>query len=344
MALTFSAISPDRSNEIISFLSKVFGTPQLSPNFSPEGLAWKYFSPHPWWPTGRSYVLETERGIAAHGCVAPVRFASGDAVLESMVIIDWASGKLVPGAGLLLYRRCMEVRNSSLLAIGGSSDTLRILPQVPWFAPQADLQWFSKPLKPWRRFLRSRRRFRDLLKFFRNVGWSLFPLLPSSGSWTCRLALPDDPVFTPAGNFVPVLRTRAWVDYLTACPVANCKLWILEREGKSCGHALIANLGGSARVADFALGGQATPEALRQAFSALVRALAADDDLVELVAGSSLAQDATAFQACGLRYRSRTRVLLADIRKQFPQPSTLEIKPMLGDSFYLHDPSNPFQL
>jgi hypothetical protein len=344
MALTFSLVSLERVNQVVSFLTRAFGITKLPPNFSPEALNWKYFSPHPWWPTSRSYILEAEGRIAAHGCVAPVRFAAGERVLESMVIIDWASGKIAPGAGLLLFQRCMELQNSSLLAIGGSSDTVRILPRLRWFAPQADFHWYARPLKPWRRFLRSKRGLRDFLKFSRNLQWRLFPSLPAPGGWTCRPARADDPVFTPAGDFIPILRTRSWLDYLCACPVAKCRLWILEHEGVPRGHSLVADIGGSARVADFALAGLPAPEAATQAFSALVRALDADGGLVEIVAGSSLAQDASAFQACGLRHRQSAPVWLADPRKAFPQKSTLEIKPMLGDTFYLYDPSNPFQL
>lgn len=97
-------------------------------------------------------------------------------------------------------------------------------------------------------------------------------------------------------------------------------------------------------MADFALGGQPTSEAATQAFSTLVRALEADNDLLEIVAGSSLAQDAAAFRACGLRHRHSSPVWLADPQKALPQKPTVEIKPMLGDTFYLYDPSNPFQL
>jgi hypothetical protein len=238
----------------------------------------------------------------------------------------------------------MEVQKCSLLAIGGSSDTLRILPQVKWFAPKADLRWYARPMKPWRRFLRSAKTLRDLAKLFRNLSWRLFPSVPPPGSWTCRPAHNDDPVFTPAGQFTPLLRTRAWIDYLTACPAAKCQLWILEQDGVARGHALTANLEGSVRMADFALAGKTTPEAAKQAFSALVQTLRADNDVLELVAGSSLDQDIRAFEECGLRYRGSTQVLLADPRKMFPPESPLEIKPMLGDSFYLYDPANPFQL
>ncbi len=344
MGLTFSVTTPERSNEIIAYLCEIFGITALPPNLSPKTQAWKYFAVHPWWPTARSYVLESEGEVAAHGGVAPVRFAAGDAVLESMVIIDWASGKLVPGAGLLLCRRCMEVQNCSLLAIGGSDDTLRLLPKVRWFVPQADMEWYARPLKPWRRFLRSARDMRDVLKFFRNVGWKSLSSLPSPGKWTCRLARAGDPVFTPAGDFVPILRTRVWIDYLSACPAAKCKLWILAQEGVPRGHALISNLGGSARVADFTLGGEQTAETAAQAFSAMIRALESDNTLLEIVAASSLALDIHAFRACGLRYRRKSAVLLADIGKTFPPNSILEIKPLLADQFYLYDPSNPFQL
>ena len=245
---------------------------------------------------------------------------------------------------MLLCRRCMEVQNSSMLAIGGSDDTLRLLPKVRWFVPQTDMEWYAKPLKPWRRFLRSARDMRDVLKFFRNAGWKFLSSLPSPGKWTCRLALADDPVFTPAGDFVPILRTRVWIDYLSACPAAKCRLWILTEECVPRGHALISNLGGSARVADFALDGEQTAETATQAFSALIRALERDDSLLEIVAASSLVQDIHAFRACGLRYRRKSAILLADIGKKFPPNSTLEIKPLLADQFYLYDPSNPFQL
>jgi hypothetical protein len=259
-----------------------------------------------------------------------------------MVIIDWAAGKLVPGAGLLLYRRCMEVRKCSLLAVGGSNDTLRILPKVPWFVPKTDLEWSARTLKPWSRFSRSSRKIRDVLKFLRDATRSAIASLPAPGGWTCRPGQAGDPVFTPAGDFVPILRTRDWIDYLSASPGANCKLWILEHEGEAAGHALIANLGGSARVADFALGGTSTRETTLRAFSAVVRALQREKNVVEIVAASSLRHEIAAFQACGLRNRRKSTVLLADPRKTFPSNTTIEIKPMMADSFYLYDPFKPF--
>jgi hypothetical protein len=344
MAVNFSLTSRESSGEVIEFLRKSFGITNLPPNLSEEMQAWKYFAPHPWWPTARSYTLETERGIAAHGCVAPVRFAAGNTVLESMVIIDWAAGNLIPGAGLLLYRRCMEAGRSSLLAIGGSSDTVRLLPKVPWFAAKADMRWYARPVKPWRRFLRSPRSWRDFAKFWRNLSWKLYPKLPAPGGWTCRASRSDDPVFNPSGDFIPILRTRAWIGYLSSCPAAKCNFWILENDGLPRGHALVANLAGSAQVADFVLQGEVGPPIRVEAFSALLRTLATDKEIIEVVAASSLEQDINAFESCGLRHRRNSPVLLADFQKTFRQELPLEIKPILGDGFYLHNPFNPFQL
>ncbi len=344
MAITFSRVPPQRSEDVIRLLSEAFGINTLPPNLHPEVQAWKYFAAHPWWPTTRSYVLESGNEIAAHGCIAPIRFSFSGSILESMVIIDWASGKLVPGAGLLLYRRCIELQKASLFAIGGSSDTVRILPEVHWFKPKADMKWYARVLKPWGRFLRSNRGARDLLKLLRNLQWTLGHPLPEAGLWTCRPARPDDPVFIPAGDFVPIHRTKEWIDYLRACPAAKCSFWILEHKGVPSGHALVANLGGSARIADFALQGKVTQQTTTEAFSALLRCLAADHENIEVVAASTLAQEVNAFESCGMRHRRNSPVLLADPQKIFPQELTIEIKPMLGDGFYLHDPSNPFQL
>ena len=344
MPAKFSVIPPQRTDEVLRFLAGVFGTTETPANFAPETLAWKFFEPHPWWPTGRSYVLETEGGIAAHGCAAPVRFVVGDAVLDSAVIFDWASGKLLPGAGLLIWRHCAQLTDGPLLAIGGTSQAQRVTSQVKWFVPKEDLRWYARPMKPWKRFLRSPRSLRDFLKLGRNIWWSRVPSLPSAKGWSCRPARPEDPVFTPAGDFVPILRTRPWIDYLAACPIANCTLWILECGGEARGHALVANLGGSARVADFALGGKQGQDAMTSAFSALLRALQSQSDILEVVAGSSLDEDTRAFTRCGLRDRASDRVLSADLHKAFPPDARLQIVPVLNDAYYLYDPANPFSL
>jgi hypothetical protein len=109
MPVSFANAAIDQEAELWQFLSGVFGMTEAPPNLRFGAMAWKYFDPHPWWPDGRSYILRTPEGIAAHVCVSPVRFAGNGHTVESGQIIDWAAGRLVPAAGLLICRRCLEL-------------------------------------------------------------------------------------------------------------------------------------------------------------------------------------------------------------------------------------------
>jgi hypothetical protein len=66
MPVTFSAASPDRQGDVLSFLAGVFRITEIPLNLRHDALCWKFFDPHPWWPGSRCYLLETEHGIAAH--------------------------------------------------------------------------------------------------------------------------------------------------------------------------------------------------------------------------------------------------------------------------------------
>ncbi len=342
MSVSFGPTSPEQAAELWQFLSGAFGLTEVPPTFGPAAMAWKYFDPHPLWPEGRSYLLRTEDGIAAHGCVSPVRFESGGNQVGSMQVIDWAAGRLIPSAGLLLYRKCLETRPGTLLAIGGSEDTLKIIPQVKWFKHKDDTRTYARPLRPWRHFSLSAKSARSAARLARNLYWRLSPTLPDSRDWRCRPARPGEEVFTPTGDFVPIVRTRAWFDYLLRCPLAKTELVILEKAGAPCGHAVLAYGKGLVSVADFVAAGPATPEDRIAAFSSVVRLVAARPDAAELIASSSLQELGHAFEACGLRCRKSSPVYLADPRKLLPVDARLEIAPIIGDMFYLFDPTYPF--
>jgi len=341
MPVSFDTTTPELEGEIWQFLSGVFGLPERSPVFSSGALAWKYFDEHPWWPNGRSYVLRTSEGIAAHGCISPVRFERDGQPVECMQIIDWAAGNLIPGAGLIVFRRCLEASGGSLLVIGGSADTLKIIPRLKWFSRRGDVYRYARPLRPSRHFRYSARGPRDLARFARNLYWSLRPL-PGAGSWSCRRARPDDELFSSAGDFAPVLRTRAWFDYLLRCPVVKTELTILENAGVPCGHALLSNAGGSVRIADFVVAGDVPGPERVPAFAALARYIAAQPEAAEIVACSSLPELCRVFEDCGLHSRGSSPVYLADPHGLFPAEARLEITMLIGDAFYLFDPSRPF--
>jgi hypothetical protein len=342
MSVTFGPTAPDQTTELWQFLAGAFGLKEVPPVFNAAALQWKYFDPHPWWPEGRSYQLRTQDGIAAHGCVSPVRFAGTGTTIESMQIIDWAAGRSIPSAGLLLYRKCMETSGATLLAIGGSEDTLKIIPQVKWFKPKQDIRTYSRPLRPWRHFGLSKKNQRSVARLGRNLYWRWSPRLPDSRDWRCRPAVAGEEVFTPSGNFIPIVRTRAWLDYLGRCPLIQSELVILEKDGVPAAHALLARAYGVVMVADFAVTGAAAHQDRVSAFAALVRHSAAFPDAAEIMTGSSLDETCRVFQECGLRHRKSSAVYLADPKKQSPAEARLEITPAIGDAFYWFDPRYPF--
>lgn len=342
MRVTFGPTAPDQAAELWQFLSRAFGLTDVPPAFSPAAMAWKYFEPHPLWPEGRSYLLRSDETIAAHGCVSPVRFRRPAADVQSLQVIDWAAGRVIPSAGLLLYRKCLETGAGTALAIGGTENSRNIIPQVKWFKSKDEIRTYARPLKPWRHFALTGNGPRGIARFARNLQWKLTPRLPKAAGWHCRNARPAEEVFTPTGDFIPIVRTRAWFDYLLRCPLVKTELLILEKAGTPRGHALLANGGGAVWVADFGVGGESTHDDRLAAFSSLMQHIGAQSDASEVLAGSSLQELCLVFEECGLRSRKTSAVYLADPRELLPAEARLEIAPMIGDMFYLFDPAYPF--
>jgi len=339
MAAEFLNTVPGQEAEIWRFLSDVFAMPDAPAALAPAAMKWKYFESHPWWPEGRSYILKTEQGIAAHGCMSPVRYTHNGVLVESHQVIDWGAGRLIPGAGVLVYRKSLELNGGTLLAIGGSEDAAKIIPQLKWFSRRNDLQNYALPLRPWLHFAKGPKRVRAFARLARNVSWKWSRPRVAPASWTCRGARPAEDIFSPRlGDFVPMVRTRAWFDYLLQCPVTRTELVILENAGRPAGHAFLSYAGGSARVADFVVSG----DGQTQAFAALLRYVAAQPGTAEITAASSIEETCRVFSECGLRYRGSAKVYLADPRKLLPPEARIEVTPLVGDAFYMVDRSHPF--
>ena len=336
MPVTFSAASPDRRGDVLSFLAGVFRITEIPLHLRHDALCWKFFDPHPWWPGSRCYLLETEHGIAAHASIAPTRYLNGDAEIESGVFLDWASGGPLPGAGMLILRRLFESAVPTVLGVGGTEDNLRVITRLKWFERKEDVRVYVRPLHAWRRWARSPKTPREIARLGRNLLWQLSPPLPGRGAWTCREARPGEPVFSPhTSAYVPILRTREWFDYLLRCPVRPTRLMILEHQGVARGHTFLSFTAGTVRVADFMVAGDASPAEHVAAFSALVRYAAAEPGALEIRAASSVAETYAVFEKCGLRLRQNMMVHLADPGKRFPPGARVEIAPLMGDAFYL---------
>ena len=104
------------------------------PNSEPESLHWKYWRERPDWPGPRSFVMSRGNEILAHAGVVPGAFLFGDARsgvqrVRALHIIDWAARPTAIGAGASLMKHLGQ-STDALLAIGGSAETLRLLPHL----------------------------------------------------------------------------------------------------------------------------------------------------------------------------------------------------------------------
>jgi hypothetical protein len=99
MAVSLVPLSPERLTDLRRFLCDVFQLPPEAGFIDPPLLQWKYFAPHPYSSGPRSYVLDVDGVLGAHGCVTPVRYQVSEEVVAAMQIIDWAAGHSCPAAG-----------------------------------------------------------------------------------------------------------------------------------------------------------------------------------------------------------------------------------------------------
>jgi hypothetical protein len=302
----------------------------------PDLMDWKYFAPHPFWTGARSYILESDGVIAAHGCISPVRFAGG---IASMQIIDWAAGPKLPGGGLLLYRNCLALTDT-LLAIGGSEATQRLIPKVKWFREMPCATRFARPLRPVRQVLANPKNWKLPVRLGRNLLDSL-AATPSSSGWRCEAVARFAEAETPTVAACALQRTAAWLNYLLDCPAAQmCAFELYDRDVRR-GQVVLSRIGHQVRIADLSIAGDSLEDWI-QAVAAITLEVKNNPEIYEIAAASSLPWMCQALERCGFQKRGTIPIHLADPKKRIPPGAVPEVDLAIGDGFYLADASDPF--
>ena len=183
--MALAALSPCHREALVDFLCGAFNLPKTAPFVEPALLRWKYDEPRPDSEGLRSYawfaahspgsVLES-KDIVAHACICPVVYRLGQQDICGSYLIDWAASRRTPGAGALLLRNVASLFQV-LLAIGGSPDTLRILPKLG-YRVAGEIAFFVRVVRPWRQFRTDPfpRGWKAPLRLARNTLWSLAPM------------------------------------------------------------------------------------------------------------------------------------------------------------------------
>jgi hypothetical protein len=325
---------------VLQFLCRTFHLPDTTPGFLPEIARWKYFGSYPDFSGPRSYVLENETGIVAHGCIAPIQIEGPDGIVTAGQVIDWAGARTSPGSGLLLYRECLAYLQV-IFAPGGSDDTRAVVSRSRLFRKVTEQHLFARPLHPWRALRSSPEApVRRLLKTVRRLGWKLWPMLPSKKSWQC---LPVDrfrEVFNPRVEGWRIHRSADFLNHILTCPTVRFRaLELIGKERK--GHALVAYCGPQLRIVDFVVDSDDDREWVSAA-SAVMDWAAKEPGVSEIATASSLLLLRNVCQAIGMRPRGILDVFCVDPDHRISTGSDVEINLLLGDAAWVTDPLAPF--
>src|SRR5215469_13889374 len=245
------ASSPEDGPAISSLLSEA----GLAPNPHPRLQHWKYWQEGGDWPGSRSYVLVTGGRIIAHGAIVPGTLVGNSQRMRVIHIIDWAARPSAVGAGVSLMKHVGRMADA-LLAIGGSEQTLRILPHIG-FKTHGTATGYVRALHPLRILRRGARpKWKVLPRLARSVIWSWTAPAAHGARWEVRRVSTDQigslanamPVST--GETSVLERSQNMFRHALDCPIAPMELYALMSAGIVHGYFLLARTPGQTRLAD----------------------------------------------------------------------------------------------
>ena len=334
--------SPADAAAIVALLEQA----GLRPRADPQHLDWKYWRPRSDWPGPRSFVLTDGTSPIAHAAIVPGSWRSGTHRATVLHMIDWAARPGVAGAGAMLLK-AIGCEAQALIAIGGSDDTLAILPYLGFRAAGAATGYVRtlRPLRlldgalsaPWRAPPR----------FARGLAGALSAPAPAAGEWRARHITAEDlaqigEVLPVSGRDITALeRSAGLFAHWLACPIAPMRLYLLERAGRVRGYFLLASVLAQVRIADCWVDSD-EPADWRGLIACAVAEARLDLRAAEIVGWASDPSQADAFRACGFRARSATPVQVRLSRGLAMPPGTLRVQMLDNDAAYLHEGRNEF--
>lgn len=322
MKSTFRATTPDDYGQLAEFLARSFETSTAAPSLDLQLMNWKYWGPREDWDQPRSYVLEREGRIIAHAGLCPL-ILNGKTGVH---MIDWASAKDAPGAGLAIVQK-LGAMFDFIFAIGGSEMTRKVLPAFG-FVETARAWTASRPLRPLRQILTHQHKNWKLgARLARNLLWSRSPSTSTMRGWK---AVPISANEIPAGTSRP----PEFIAYLKRCPALKMSLYGLVAESGIEGHFVIGSVRGQARIAGLWLR-EVSKENWRDAFTVAQKAAMGMNDAFEIAARGSEGASAQAARESGLRIIDTAPVYLLNRKNNFTFPSEFQFQFCDDDEAFL---------
>ena len=341
---------PDSASRqaLTRFLLAAFQLPPGTPFVSPDLLRWKYDDPRPDFTGPRSYVWKDKAGeIAAHACLFPVTYGLPAGDIRASYLIDWGALRNSPGAGVALLR-LLAGHFDVLLAIGGSPDTVSILPKLG-YRRAGELHLFARVLRPWRQFRTDPfpRGWKAPARLARNMLRSRAPLPASPAEWSAQpivsfdmacQALFEARVHSP---FPATRRTPGLMNYMLACPGAAYSAALLRRGGELRGWFVVSRAGRQARVADLWLDSHLVDDWTAGYWLAL-RTASQDPVACEVIASGSIPIAIEAAAAAGFRPHHIEPIFALDPKILLPSTPAFNVAFLESDLAYHENPAYPY--
>jgi hypothetical protein len=323
-------------------IAALFAEVGLQPNTQAEDLQWKYWTPRSDWPAPRSYVLTRDDAVVAHAALIPGAILTAGQRLTTGHVIDWVARPGQAGAGVALMKHIGQ-QVDSLLAIGGSEDTLRILPHVG-FRPAGTVTGYARPLFPLRILNGDVAvNLRLLPRVARNLAWKAIAPRVDAGKWHARAILDEAGIARIAGCFPEVINGSALLErspellrYVLRCTIVRTALYAMEKAESVGGYFMLAFAPGQVRIIDCWMKSQ-DPSDWRAMINSAVAQASLDPEAAEVGLWAANALQHAVVQTCGFRARLRLPMQIRVSDGTAICTVGLNVQMLDNDAAYLHE-------
>jgi hypothetical protein len=341
MKSTFRATTGDDLTAVCAFLRRVFET-DADPSFlNPPVMMWKYWHRRDDWAEPRSYVLEKDSAIIAHAGIWPVSYGTGEQSIRGIHMIDWASAKDAPGAGLSLVQK-LAAKFDFIYSIGGTEMTQKVLPAFGFVEHSQEWRG-ARPIRPLRQILTHQTRNWKLApRLVRNYLWSRRKDWRPGSEWNVEELAPEsissdllsDLFPNDIGKAMFSPRPPAFFEYLARCPAAKFTLYGISKAGRRQGHFTLAQIRGQARVAGVWLH-HPNLENWRAVYGLAQQAAAGIKGVNEITVTGTAGPSAEAAAQSGFRVTPGLPVYLLNKKGKFTAPGNFQFQLSDGDLAFL---------
>jgi hypothetical protein len=318
----------------------------LRPNSLPADLQWKYWQQRVDWPGPRSYVMVRDGQLLAHAAVVPGTYHWQSRRVRTRHVIDWAARSNAPGAGVSLLKFLGQDADA-LLAIGGSAQTLGLLPHLG-FRRCGAVTGFVRPLHPLRLLTTSvHSTWRVPPRLLRSMLWALQAPRGGTQGWqVSRVTVDQLPQLAPVlpvsrNDFATPERSPEWFRYALDCPIAAMSLFVMQQAGRVRGYFLLAFALRQARLADCWMDSEDAAD-WRALIQCVVREANRHPQAAELAVWGSDPLFSRCLRECGFRERSEFPVQMLATREASLLPTRLRVQMLDNDAAYRHTGRNEF--